>query len=77
MLEPLGLAWWIEVCTTNPTCTYYFGPFHTEIEASDEINGYVEDLSLEGAQGITAHVKYCEPQALTITDISEETLPVV
>ena len=49
-----GFAWWVEVVTQNPRCTYYFGPFLS--------------LEQEGAQGIIINVKRCKPNALTIAD---------
>ncbi|MBD2777294.1 DUF1816 domain-containing protein [Iningainema tapete] len=63
-----GLAWWVEIITQNPRCTYYFGPFLSEVDAKGAIKGYVEDLEQEGAQGIVINVKRCKPQALTIAD---------
>jgi hypothetical protein len=63
-----GVAWWVEVTTQNPRCTYYFGPFLNSVEATSAIKGYVEDLELEGAQGINVIVKRCKPDRLTIAD---------
>lgn len=67
-IDSLGLAWWVEIVTQNPRCTYYFGPFLNSTEANLAIKGYVEDLELEGAQGIIVNVKRCQPDALTIAD---------
>lgn len=64
----LGLAWWVEITTQNPRCTYYFGPFLSAMDAKGAIKGYVEDLEQEGAQGIIIDVKRCKPQALTIAE---------
>ncbi|MBH8572978.1 DUF1816 domain-containing protein [Nostocaceae cyanobacterium CENA369] len=64
----LGLAWWVEIITQNPRCTYYFGPFLSSSDAKLAIKGYVEDLELEGAQGILVNVKRCKPNTLTIAD---------
>jgi hypothetical protein len=64
----LGLAWWVEIITQNPRCTYYFGPFLNSTEATLASKGYVEDLELEGAQGIIVNVKRCKPDILTISD---------
>jgi hypothetical protein len=64
----LGLAWWVEVITQNPSCTYYFGPFLSSAEASEASNGYIEDLEIEGAQGIIVNVKRCKPNVLTIAE---------
>ncbi len=40
ILEQLGLAWWLEVITKQPQCTYYFGPFASVKEA--ELFGSIE-----------------------------------
>ncbi|BAY60232.1 DUF1816 domain-containing protein [Calothrix sp. FACHB-1219] len=64
----LGMAWWVEIVTQNPRCTYYFGPFINAVEANLSIKGYVEDLESEGAQGITVTVKRCKPDSLTIAE---------
>jgi len=70
ILQFLGLAFWVEIVTDNPNCTYYFGPFSTEQEAALSKSGYVEDLETEGAQGISVSVKRCKPTDLTIFDES-------
>ncbi|WP_017653989.1 DUF1816 domain-containing protein [Fortiea contorta] len=64
----LGLAWWVEIVTQNPSCTYYFGPFLNSAEAKIALKGYVEDLELEGAQGIAVNIKRCKPGSLTIAE---------
>ncbi|HLO86935.1 MAG TPA: DUF1816 domain-containing protein [Nostocaceae cyanobacterium] len=64
----LGIAWWVEINTHNPRCTYYFGPFLNSVDAALASKGYVEDLELEGAQGIIVNVKRCKPNRLTIAD---------
>jgi Domain of unknown function (DUF1816) len=66
--ENLGLAWWVEIMTHNPRCTYYFGPFLSSSDATLASKGYIEDLELEGATGIVVSVKRCKPNALTIAD---------
>jgi hypothetical protein len=65
-LDFLGQAWWIEISTTQPKCTYYFGPFADEKEADSAMKGHIEDLESESAQGIQAVVKRCKPERLTI-----------
>lgn len=60
------LHWWVEIQTTVPLCTYYFGPFETQQEARDARTGYVEDLHCEGARDIIAVVKQCQPNILTL-----------
>jgi Domain of unknown function (DUF1816) len=66
VLESLGLAWWVEIVTDNPACTYYFGPFGSGYEAEAEKPGYVQDLENEGAKGFRVVVKRCKPTQLTI-----------
>lgn len=66
LLNQLGLAWWVEVVTDSPRCTYYFGPFISANEAKALQAGYIKDLEQEGAQGIVAKVKRCKPAQLTI-----------
>jgi hypothetical protein len=64
-----GKAWWVEIRTSQPACTYYFGPFDSELEADTAKGGYIEDLQLEGAQNIQTVVKLCSyPAQLTITE---------
>lgn len=64
----LGLAWWVEIVTQNPRCTYYFGPFLNSTDAKVASKGYVEDLEGEGAQGILVNVKRYKPHNLTISE---------
>ena len=63
-----GFAWWVEVTTAQPKCTYYFGPFVSAEEAKRSEAGYVEDLEKEGSKGIAVHVKWCQPKELTIAE---------
>lgn len=70
LLNKLGLAWWVEVVTGTPRCTYYFGPFTSANEAKDAQTGYVEDLEQEGAQGIVVTVRRCKPEKLTVYEES-------
>lgn len=67
-LTALNSDWWVEVKTLEPDCIYYFGPFDLEKDAETACPGYLEDLTDEGAQGITATVKRCNPSALTIVN---------
>ncbi|MBR8837370.1 MAG: DUF1816 domain-containing protein [Stigonema ocellatum SAG 48.90 = DSM 106950] len=65
--EPfLELAWWVEIETKDPHCSYYFGPFSSDLEAEEAQSGWIEDLAQEGAQGITNQIKWCQPSNLTI-----------
>ena len=68
VLDFVGKAWWVEVFTTQPKCIYYFGPFANSKEAQTSIEGYVQDLETESAQGIHARIKQCRPEQLTIED---------
>ncbi|MGB3136669.1 MAG: DUF1816 domain-containing protein [Nodosilinea sp.] len=62
-------AWWVEIKTSQPVCTYYFGPFDHEAEAYAAQGGYIEDLEQEGARNIQPAVRLCSrPDELTITD---------
>ncbi|KAI9129252.1 DUF1816 domain-containing protein [Acaryochloris sp. CCMEE 5410] len=67
----LGLAWWVEIKTLSPICTYFFGPFLIRKEAEAALFGYVEDLEAEQAQNIVAHIQRCHPPHLTICNEME------
>jgi hypothetical protein len=64
----LGFAWWVEIATQTPRCTYYFGPFLNQADAKRASLGYLEDLEVEGALGITVQIKRCKPNVLTIAE---------
>lgn len=68
ILQTLGFAWWVELTTDSPRCTYYFGPFVSADEAESAKGGYIEDLEREGAQGIKVEIKRCKPTKLTVDD---------
>jgi hypothetical protein len=68
ILDSVGLAYWIEIKTDKPSCTYYFGPFLNSQEAKAELVGYLEDLESEGAKGIYTKIKRCKPNELTVFD---------
>lgn len=70
--EQLDLAWWVEIVTEHPTCTYYFGPFAGSEEARSFLPGYIEDLQQEGHEEIRTQVKYCQPEELTIFEEQQE-----
>lgn len=72
ILELLGIAWWVEIETESPRCTYYFGPFATAKEAKMAQPGYVEDLRQEGAKGIKVELKRCKPERLTVFEEAGE-----
>lgn len=68
VLDFLGRAWWVEIKTETPRCTYYFGPFLSAAEAQAAKSGYLDDLEQEGAVGISVDIKRCKPTKLTIFD---------
>ena len=73
LLDFLGLAYWAEIKTENPKCTYYFGPFLSQKEAKRHDIGYLEDLKQEGAKEIKVAIKRCkQPTKLTILEEGEE-----
>ncbi|HEY9637212.1 MAG TPA: DUF1816 domain-containing protein [Coleofasciculaceae cyanobacterium] len=65
-LEMTGKAWWVEIVTKKPDCTYYFGPFVSHREAQLAQLGYIEDLEQERPQLIAIDIKQCQPKELTI-----------
>lgn len=71
LLNSLGFAFWVEIITENPTCTYYFGPFTGKKEAEAAKIGYVEDLENEAAAIASLQVKRCQPHQLTVCDDQE------
>ena len=58
--------WWIEICTANPFCIYYFGAFDSFWEALLAKSGYIQDLKQEGAELTVINIKQCKPTQLTI-----------
>lgn len=75
ILNFIGMAYWVEIMTDSPQCTYYFGPFANKREADVASGGYLEDLQNEGAQGIKVIVKRCKPSNLTIFNEVEDSQP--
>ncbi|MFZ4639639.1 MAG: DUF1816 domain-containing protein [Nodosilinea sp.] len=68
-------AWWLEIKTSQPVCTYYFGPFTSKTEAETMKGGYIEDLEQEGAQNIRSVIQYCsDPVQLTISEEGDSSL---
>ncbi|MGF1575757.1 MAG: DUF1816 domain-containing protein [Cyanophyceae cyanobacterium] len=58
---------WIEITTTEPACTYYFGPFDSEQEAAGNKSSYLSDLEAEGAKGIQVNISQRrQPEQLTV-----------
>lgn len=74
-VDTIGVAVWVEIVTESPNCKYYFGPFSSTAEAEAAQNGYIQDLESEAATIISAIVKRCKPQDLTIFDESLDLAP--
>ncbi len=60
------LDWWIKVQTSTPLCTYYFGPFESRLQATYHQEGYIQDLTEEGASEISLEIEKSQPIVLTI-----------
>lgn len=60
--------WWVEIVTDFPRCTYYFGPFDSDKEASSNTPGYLEDLESEGAKRVSIRIQQCQPAEITICE---------
>lgn len=60
--------WWIEICTANPLCIYYFGAFDSYQDALLAKDGYIQDLKQEEAELSAVRIKQCKPTQLTIFD---------
>ena len=60
------LPWWVKITTAIPSCTYYFGPFDSQEEATIAQYDYIEDLLEENARGIETKILKEQPQELTI-----------
>ena len=48
----LGLAWWAKIETSQPSGTYWFGPFITRRSLKENISSFIKDLSDEGSEDI-------------------------
>lgn len=73
MTQPIGSSrgreWWVEFDTDSPNRTYYFGPYDSKDEASDNTNGYIKDLEKKGAKKISINIKQGrQPSQLTAND---------
>jgi hypothetical protein len=66
ILDIFGLAWWIEIVTEVPRCTYYFGPFLNVKDAQSSQVGYLEDIQNENAIGISVKLGRFKPHNLTV-----------
>jgi Domain of unknown function (DUF1816) len=75
VLNFCGRAWWVEVVTAQPICTYFFGPFANLKEAQLATPGYIADLKSESAQEIKLQIKRCKPEKLTIEEAINDNYP--
>lgn len=57
---------WLKITTQNPKCVYYFGPFSHREEAMSHQQGYIEDLTSEGAVIEEIILQQDNPPYLTI-----------
>jgi hypothetical protein len=71
ILDKMGQAWWVEIITQSPSCTYFFGPFINIKSAQLAQPGYVEDLEQEASQVITINIMRCQPKQVTIAEDDE------
>ena len=63
----LGLAWWAKVETTNPSTTYWYGPFLTKRGLNENLDNFLNDLSQEGSIDIKHIILRCnKEEPLTI-----------
>lgn len=60
--------WWLEIQTTEPQGTYYFGPFESALDAAQHQLEYMQNLITEQAAGLTVTIQQCQPLTLTIFD---------
>ena len=65
LLETLGLAYWVEILTTNPCDTYHFGPFVTAKEAEIYQGDYIQDILDDGVEIAAVNIKRCHSPILT------------
>ncbi len=60
--------WWIEIHTTKPLFTYYFGPFNSFREAQRHQPGYIKDLLQKKPLGVSVKLTQTNPTLLTIIE---------
>jgi len=61
--------WWLRIDTQKPKCIYYFGPFGSQQEAWALHQSYLEDLEMEGAEGISYRIEQSSPSQLTVCEV--------
>ena len=66
--QPYNRNWWLKITTAGPRCVYYFGPFHSQKEASAKVAGYRSDLESEQAKVVQVKVnQHIPPAQLTFS----------
>ena len=68
VLESPQPPYWIEIKTENPSCIYYFGHFDHPLAAKLMQQGYIDDLVDENAIVVSAKIKQCDVDKLTIPE---------
>ena len=58
----LGLAWWAKIETSNPSITYWFGPFITKRSLKENMPSFIKDLSDEGSKNIKHSLVRCKKE---------------
>ena len=58
----LGLAWWAKVETTNPSTTYWYGPFLTKRSLNENLENFLSDLEEEGSKDIKHKIIRCNKE---------------
>jgi hypothetical protein len=59
-LSQIGYTWWMEVTTTQPPCTYHFGPFKSCAIAGLASLYYIEEFRNMGIQEVEVLIKRCQ-----------------
>ena len=58
----LGLAWWAKIETRNPSVTYWFGPFLSKRNLSENLEKFLTDISDEGSTDIKHDIIRCNKE---------------
>ena len=61
--QPYDRNWWLKITTSQPQCVYYFEPFQSQQEASNNLSGYQADLEEEQANVVEIKLNQCFPPA--------------
>ena len=58
----LGLAWWAKIETTKPNVIYWFGPFLTKRNLTENLVFFIDDLKEEGFKDIKQSIVRCKKE---------------